>query len=228
MSNTEEHELSQELELLRASYGSELETLASSPELTLRFRASPYVSARENRIFVSVTATASIPTGYPDVHAKFELSESRGLDDQQIKRLDTALLKQASEAARYGELHVGPCFEAISEFLTTLNKPNPCPVCFEVVKDEAVGDEAMLGLEPCLHVLHASCYEGYSHHLAERRREKEALLVQREGPSKAARLASVKWATCPVCRAEFDVGAANEQLYVIRKGTCVSLQPVVT
>lgn len=222
MSVIGDDDLSQEIELLQASYGSELETLTSSPEMTLKFRASPYVSARHNRIFASVTATVRIPTGYPNVDAKFELSESRGLDDRQMRKLKTSISEQALEAARYGELHIGSCFEAISEFLTILNMPNPCPVCFEVVKDEAVGDEAMLGLEPCLHVLHASCYEGYYHHLTERRREKEALLVQREGPAKAARLASIKWATCPVCRAEFDVRAAKKQLTIIRKGPSAS------
>lgn len=210
-------ELNQELELLQASYGSELEKLTSPSGLVLKFRSYPYVGARENHIFVSVVTTVTIPTGYPSKHAKFELSESRGLDDQQIGNLNARLSEQACIAARYGEVHVGPCLEAISEFLATLNNPNPCPVCFEVVESEAVGDEGMLGLQPCLHVMHASCYEGYRQQLVERRKEKESLLVHREGPARAFQLASVKWATCPVCRVDFDARVADEQLTSIRR-----------
>lgn len=203
-----------ELELLRASYGDELET-CSSPDYSLKFYASPYVAARRDRVFVSVIALVRIPSGYPGEPAEFTIHESRGLDDEQLANLANSLLRKATDAACHGELHVSPMLEEISEFLTKHNKPNPCPVCLDPVDTGTSGDRSMIVLKPCLHVLHRSCFLSYRQHLQERRREKEALLIQREGPARAARLAEIGWATCPVCRVEVKLESADRQAGMI-------------
>lgn len=211
-------ELSMELEMLRASYGTELNIFESQP-VSLRFHATPNVPANDDLVFVSLDLGAVIPTGYPTEPAEFVLSKPRGLDDMQLVQLQRLLRTDSIEAAQYKEVHVFTALQTTAEFLTERNMPNPCPVCFDAVDIDATGGETMVGLKPCLHVMHAACYEGYRAHLYEKRLEKESNLVQREGPAKATRLASEHWATCPVCRLDFDNALADAQLAKIKKAS---------
>lgn len=208
-------ELSMELEMLRASYDAELEIFESQP-VSLHFHATPNIAANEGLVFVTLDVCAVIPAGYPTEPAEFVLSKPRGLDDVQLAELQRQLRADAIEAAQYKEVHVFTALQTTAEFLTERNTPNPCPVCFDAVEIDATGGETMVDLKPCLHVMHASCYERYHAHLYEKRRQKESNLVLREGPTKAARLASEHWATCPVCRVDVDATSANAQLAKIK------------
>lgn len=205
--------LSMELEILRASYGPELEIGDQDSDTELfRLHATPYVGAKEEHLFVGVDVGVTVPTAYPGEPAEFTLTKPRGLDDEQLVKLQELLKSNAEDSARYGEVHVFGALQTVAEFLTERNTPNPCPVCFETVDIDARGEETILGLKPCLHVMHAACYRGYRTHLYEKRREKENTLVHREGPAKAARLAKKHWAKCPVCRVDFDDENADMQL----------------
>lgn len=203
-----------ELEILRASYGPELEISAAGADVTqIRFQATPNVGLRsEEWCFAATELFITFPASYPTSPAQFSLSKSRGLESAQIRELEELLQSDAKERSIYGEVHVFSALQRIEEFLADRNSPNPCPVCIEEVEIDGSGEEAPLQLRPCLHVMHMACYRGYRSHIEERRREKEASLVHREGPSKAARLAKIHWALCPVCRIDFDFENADELL----------------
>lgn len=213
----DDDELSIELEVLRSSYGPELEILdkALGSEV-LRLHSTPCVGGKEDHVFVSVDVSVTVSTAYPAEPAQFTIRKSRGLGDDQLEMLRELLTSNAEDSAKYGEVHIFGALQTVEEFLTDRNIPNPCPVCFELVDMDSNGDEAMLGLNPCLHVIHAACYEGYRKHLYEKRLEKENTLVYREGPAKAARLAKRHWTPCPICRTDFDVEVADGLLAKIR------------
>lgn len=208
-----------ELEFLRASYThDELQITSTSedepPELC--FHARPYVAAISAHIFTALTLHITLPAAYPSQPATFRMSASRGLDDNELRQLRDRLAADAAMAAAAGDVHASQAISAAQDFLTARNTPNRCPVCFEAIDPEAVGDQALLRLEPCFHAIHLACYESYASVLAARREEKERTLRQREGPARAKRLAAVNWATCPICRREFNYDLASSQATTAR------------
>lgn len=196
-----------ELMLLDASYGKELHVSVDKTKAILM--AVPHFDEDSLGVFASATIEATVTSEYPSKPAAFKLESTRGLDDARRRALVESLDSLARDSAGFEEVHVAVCFLAAADYLTEHNKPDDCPVCLEGFDTDAAGGERMMELQPCLHVLHVGCFKGYRKILSERREEKKKLLVGREGPAKAERLARERWAICPVCRAEFDCAAAD-------------------
>jgi len=206
-----------ELQLLEASYGDELQISDQAERpLSISFRASPHVASQPSHIFTGVTLHITIASGYPSTPATFEMSNARGLDDEQLRALREALAADAAKAAASSDIHVSQAISSTESFLTARNAPNRCPVCFEGINSDGTGDMALLRLEPCFHAIHLACYENYAKALVERRQEKERTLRQREGSSRAKRLAAVNWAICPICRRDFSYDLASSHAATAR------------
>lgn len=203
--------------MLEASYGPEIEIHDEDKDTKeIRFQVSPNVGSKKEWVFTTVELRIIIPISYPTKPAHFKTLKPRGLENDEVKELEGLLNSDADEHARYEEVHIFSAFQAAAKFLTDRNSPNPCPICYERIDIDGIGEEAPLQLKPCLHAMHVACYRGYRNHIEDQRSEKEASLLHREGPAKAARLAEIRWALCPVCRRDFEYGKADDLLLRFR------------
>lgn len=201
--------LSQELELLAASYSDEFEISDTFPP-SLTFRATPHLSTADAPVFVSLTLNISIDENYPSHPACFKVLDAYGLDDPAIESLVEVIRKEAVRASDDDELHISNTLSMVSDFLSERNRPNACPVCLESIDTNAEGHMGLAFFVPCHHAIHVACYKGYERQLYEQRKERERILTFREGARRASLMAGEGWAVCPICRTVFDVDAIQE------------------
>ncbi len=201
-----------ELQLLRCMYDtSELSVSESAfPPMTVQLRARPYVAANEGHIFCSIDATATLDIGYPNVPARVVFSHSRGFDDAQLSALRNDVLEMAAKESAQGVVHLFELLSKIREKVTELNKPNPCPVCCEKIRLDALAGNACVRLQPCWHAMHGECFMSYLEHRRVARDDKEVHLRTTLGNFGAREKAYENWMCCPICRVSVDYESASE------------------
>lgn len=108
------------------------------------------------------------------------------------------------------EFHTPTAFEIAADFLTSINKPNPCLVCNGKVEPEKMGKEAMLSLEYCFHVFHAA------ERIVAAKWKMQTLqrgpLGRLLGEYKCSKSWRIGLAVSPFCRTEFDADNADHEL----------------
>ncbi|XP_037033584.1 E3 ubiquitin-protein ligase RNF25 [Bradysia coprophila] len=153
----------------------------------------PTVGEDVDRQYVCITLQVIPCEQYPDVKPKWNLRNSRGLDDMSINKIRKAIEEKLHEAV--GQPVVFDLIEVIREHLTDSNLPSgQCVICLYGFQD---GDEFTKTI--CYHYLHSYCLARHliaSHKNYEE--ELEKLPVWQQKSSKPFQ------PCCPVCREVID------------------------
>lgn len=111
----------------------------------------PNVGEDVDRQYVRITLQVIPCEHYPDVKPKWNLRNSRGLDDLSISKIRKAIEEKLNEAL--GQPVVFDLIEVIREHLTDSNLPSgQCVICLYGFQD---GDEFTKTI--CYHYLHSYC-----------------------------------------------------------------------
>lgn len=111
----------------------------------------PNVGEDVDRQYVCITLQVIPCEHYPDVKPKWNLRNSRGLDDLSISKIRKAIEEKLNEAV--GQPVVFDLIEVIREHLTDSNLPSgQCVICLYGFQD---GDEFTKTI--CYHYLHSYC-----------------------------------------------------------------------
>lgn len=149
----------------------------------------PTVGDEIDSQYVCITLQVLFTDGYPDVSPKYQLRNSRGLDDNGIDEIRSAVERKLSESV--GSPVVFDLIDVIREHLTDSNLPSgQCVVCLYGFRD---GDA--FAKTECYHYLHSYCL---TRHLDASKHNYDEELEKM--PAWQRKQVKPFQAYCPVCR----------------------------
>lgn len=159
---TQDDELTEELELLRAVWPDEEELRVERPagrRARLVFQLYPLTAGEDLQRFVRCELVMEVPLRYPSAPVRVSVGSSRGLSEEQSTVLLQALAAKAESLV--GEVALYALAEAAQEALTALNAPvGECAICLRDL-EEADAEPLAVARTPCFHAFHASCLANY-------------------------------------------------------------------
>lgn len=163
------------------------------PEL-IETTVFPTVGEEVDSQYVCITLQVLPVAGYPDVKPNIKLKNPRGLDDQIINCIESAVRQKLDECL--GSPVVFDLIDIIREHLTESNLPTgQCVICLYGFLE---GDEFTKTV--CYHYLHSHCL---SCHLNASKRNYDEELAKMPGWKQKE--AKPYQALCPVCREPIEV-----------------------
>ncbi|XP_058459888.1 E3 ubiquitin-protein ligase RNF25 [Malaya genurostris] len=163
------------------------------PEL-IETTVFPTVGDELDSQYVCITLQVLPVSGYPAVKPNIKLKNPRGLDDQIINSIETAVRQKLDECL--GQPVVFDLIDIIREHLTESNVPSgQCVICLYGFQE---GDE--FTKTSCYHYLHSHCLA--CHLNASKRNYDEELAKMPVWKQKEAKPYQ---ALCPVCREPIDL-----------------------
>uniref|UniRef100_T1J6D0 RING-type domain-containing protein n=1 Tax=Strigamia maritima TaxID=126957 RepID=T1J6D0_STRMM len=168
----------EELELLRSIYVHEINIKndENGRPQTVSIDLHPATADKAEEQFVRLNLVFTLPLLYPRDLPEIMLRNSRGISDDDLKKIDTELRKKAEQQKSSQSLYT--LIELAKEHLTAKNTPTGiCAICLYGFNPKDVFTKT-----ECYHYFHARCLARYV---------KATLSQKEDGNSKVV---------CPVCR----------------------------
>ena len=161
MSAEVDEAVASELELAVAMYGEDITVKQCTGYTSATVRLQPRSGCVALQRFMEVVVEVRLPQGYPKLAAAVRLARSRGLIDDEERKLVAEAAKCASECAEAGEGCLFTTLELVIELLTEMNTGGSCPMCrdplFGAPEDDPGASPRKVYLSQCYHSFHSEC-----------------------------------------------------------------------